>query len=186
MLDSDRSIEDIRNSVQTYIVLLRGVNVGGKNIIRMKELKALLEGHGFKKVTSYIQSGNIVLTADSNPESTIKHIIQENFGFTPDVMVLSKESFNAIVRNNPYQKHEPKWVHFYVCQSVPVLDIAAVEKYVSATEQYELIDTVFYLHAPEGIGRSTLVKKVEACLGVSATGRNGNTINKLSDIVGVL
>lgn len=63
------------------------------------------------------------------------------------------------------------------------MDSAKIKKYASDTETYACIGNVFYLHAPKGIGRSRLVANIEACLGVSATGRNLNTINNLMVMV---
>jgi len=169
--------------VSSYIVLLRGVNVGGKNILPMKELCSLLEADGFEGVKSYIQSGNLVLKFAKNPESAIAKLIEANFGFIPAVLALNKDEFNAAVSKNPYQEVEGKFVHFYFCKEQAALNLKKLEGFASATEQYELIDKVFYLHAPDGIGRSKLVSKVEACLGVPATGRNLNTVRKLSELI---
>jgi uncharacterized protein (DUF1697 family) len=52
--------------VNTYIVLFRGINAGGKNILPMKELVEIFEGMGFEKVKTYIQSGNVVFHSKIN------------------------------------------------------------------------------------------------------------------------
>ena len=170
--------------MNTYIILLRGVNVGGKNILPMKELKAVLESNGFEGVQTYIQSGNIVLNSSDNPESKVGSLIQKTFGFTTKVLAITISEFELSICNNPYQNFEGKFVHFYFCKNTPKANSSiklrnlAVEK-----ERYELVGNVFYLQAPNGIGRSKIVASIEACLGVSATGRNLNTINKLSEII---
>jgi uncharacterized protein (DUF1697 family) len=168
--------------VNKYIVLLRGVNVGGKNLLPMKELKVLLEDAGFEKIKTYIQSGNVVLMGTKNPQSTIDALIKNEFGFTPQVMVLSEDEFNLAISNNPYHEHEGKLVHFYFCKETPKVNDTKLEKLTSESESYELAGNVFYLHAPNGIGRSKLVASIESCLGVAATGRNLNTINKLEEL----
>ncbi|WDE01250.1 DUF1697 domain-containing protein [Thalassomonas actiniarum] len=169
--------------MKTYIILLRGVNVGGKNLLPMKELKKVLEGAGFEQVKTYIQSGNIVLLSDSNPETEISGLIQAEFGFTPQILVLENDEFTGCVANNPYQALEGKSVHFYFCKTKPQINEEKLAALISATESYQLVEKVFYLHAPDGIGRSKLVANIEACLGVAATGRNLNTVNKLTDMV---
>ena len=171
------------NTYNTYVVLLRGINVGGKNLLPMKTLSALLSDHGFQAVKTYIQSGNIVLKAHTNPGASIAMLIEEHFGFTPEIMALSQESFHTAVKNNPYSAYEGKYVHTYFCQSLPTIDHDKLTKLASNTEQYQLIDKVFYLYAPDGIGRSKLVAKIEQCLAVPATGRNLNTINKLIEML---
>ena len=149
----------------------------------MKELSAHLQKAGFENIRTYIQSGNIVLSSDHNPESDIAALILSDFGFTAQIMVLLKDQFESAVANNPYQEFEGKLVHFYFCNQSPKLNISKLEGLISDTERHTIIDKVFYLHAPDGIGRSKLVAKIETVLGVAATGRNLNTINKLKAMV---
>lgn len=165
--------------MNSYIILLRGVNVGGKNILPMKELKVFLEESGFENVQTYIQSGNIVLMGSRNPEHEMGSFIQSNFGFTPETFILSKGEFDSSISNNPYQEYEGKLVHFYFCKEAPRINSTKLARLAAKTESYEIVGNVFYLHAPNGIGRSKLVAGMESCLGVPATGRNLNTINKL-------
>ncbi|WDE13944.1 DUF1697 domain-containing protein [Thalassomonas haliotis] len=169
--------------MKTYIILLRGVNVGGKNLVPMNALKSLLAAAGFEQVKTYIQSGNIVLLSDSDPEAEITRLIQAEFGFTPQVLLLDNHEFTTCVANNPYQAFAGKSVHFYFCKTQPQINEEKLNGLISATESYQLAEKVFYLHAPDGIGRSKLVANIEACLGVAATGRNLNTVNKLVDMV---
>ena len=98
-----------------YVVLLRGVNVGGNNLLPMKDLKIVLEGAGFGKVETYIQSGNIILESAFYPEDEIARLILAHFRLKPDLVVLSENEFDAAVSNNPYQASEGKFVHFYFC-----------------------------------------------------------------------
>ena len=166
--------------MQTYIILFRAVNVGGKNLLPMKALVPLLEQNNYQNVSSYIQSGNVVLKSIVNPTEDIKTIVCKHFDFTPDVFVIDESSFSTRVFNNPYKAFEGKFVHFYCCKNdINVVD-EKLNKYVSSSEQFTVKDNVFYLYAPDGIGRSKLVANIESCLGQSATGRNLNTINKLS------
>lgn len=76
-----------------------------------------------------------------------------------------------------------KSVHLYFCKEAPTIDKPKLNELASPTESYKLIDNIFYLHAPDGIGRSKLVTKLESCLGVPITGRNLNTVNKLANMV---
>ena len=169
--------------MNTYVILLRGVNVGGKNLLPMKELRSLLENAGFENVKTYIQSGNIVLDSTRIPEKVIGSLIQTHFDFTPKIIGLSESEFHRSVSNNPYPEYEGKFVHFYFCKRKPKINSAKIEALISETERYQLIGNVFYLHAPDGIARSKLVAGIEKCLGVPATGRNLNTINKLKEIL---
>jgi uncharacterized protein (DUF1697 family) len=160
-------------------VLLRGINVGGNNKLPMKELVTLLKQDGFESVSTYLQTGNLVLKCDNNPTEKIQSIISENFGFSPEIMTSEESAFYISVCNNPYNEFEGKFVHFYFCKNEIALVHDMLDKFIAESEEWIVVDNVFYLHAPEGIGRSKLVAKIESCLGQSATGRNLNTINKI-------
>lgn len=91
---------------ETWIVLLRGINVGGKNKLRMKELVALLETLGFVDIKTYIQSGNVVFQGPKGTPSklatTIASAIEETFDFRPNVIALTKEAFEKAAAANPF------------------------------------------------------------------------------------
>ena len=165
--------------MNTYVVLLRGINVGGKNLLPMAQLKALLQSSGFNSVATYIQSGNVVLQNSEPPASKIEKLIQTEFGFCPELLALSEDDFHLSFENNPDRGIEGKFVHFYYCKKLPKIDQTRLDKFAAKTESYKLVGNVFYLHAPDGIGRSKLVANIEKCLGVAATGRNLNTVSKL-------
>ena len=166
-----------------FILLLRGVNVGGKNLLPMKEFVSLLQQSGYESVSSYIQSGNIVLKSLQNPLEQVQNIVSENFGFSPKAFILDESAFSISALNNPYKELEGKLVHFYFCKNDINLVHDKLSKYIAGSEEYTVKGNVFYLHAPEGIGRSKLVANIESCLGQSATGRNLNTINKISSML---
>lgn len=165
--------------MQQFIVFLRGINVGGNNLLPMKELVPLLAKNGFVDVFSYIQSGNIVLKSEHNPAAQIQDIVDKNYGFSPLVFALSQPEFSDCILNNPYIGFEGKFVHFYFCKNKISLAEEKVNKYAAGSEQFQVNGNVFYLHAPDGIGRSKLVTHIESCLGQQATGRNLNTIQNI-------
>ena len=157
--------------------------MGGNNILPMKELAAILEKNNYQDVKAYIQSGNVVLRSQTKPETNIGAIIQNKFGFKPEVIVIEKSEFLAAIKNNPFSSKAGKTIHFYFCKSSPKENAEKLKILRSESEEYYIEDKVFYLHAPNGIGRSKLVANIESCLGVPATGRNLNTINKLQSMV---
>lgn len=175
--------------MNTFIALFRGINVGGNNIIKMKDLVDLLEGLGLQQVKTYIQSGNVVFQTDETSTillDKISQAIQQRYGFAPQVLLLTQTEFEEAIHNNPFSQAEslPKTLHlgFLVQEPInPKLD--ELEQLKSHGEKFLLKGKVFYLHAPEGIGRSKLVEKIEKHLGVSMTMRNWNTVMKLSDLV---
>jgi len=153
--------------------------VGGNNIIPMKQLTTLLAKHHYQDIKTYIQSGNVVLSSTKQPDAHIASLVEAEFGFKPEIITLEKSEFVVAVKNNPFSATEGKTTHFYFCKSKPKLDKEKLESLKSVSEQYAIKGKVFYLFAPDGIGKSKLVAKLESCLGVPATGRNLNTIHKI-------
>jgi len=172
--------------MKTYVALFRGLNVGGNNILPMKELVALLENIGLQSVRTYIQSGNAVFQSEEKNASllsnTIRTAIKKSHGFEPQVLLLEFEEMERAVGSNPFPEaeSEPKTLHVYFLASMPKHpDFDALEGAKSDGERFALKDGVFYLHAPDGIGRSKLAANAERLLGVSMTGRNWRTVCKV-------
>lgn len=167
---------------QTYIILFRGINVGGKNLLPMKELVEALSEYDYQNIKTYIQSGNMVLQSQAKPED-VPSIVLDRFGFEPEVLILEESEFLTAVGNNPFSSPLGKDIHFFFCRDLPEPDSAKLQKYKSESEEYHIEGKVFYLFAPDGIGRSKLAANIESCLGTSATGRNLNTIHKLQEML---
>ena len=155
-------------------------------MVPMKQLKALLEEQGFGRVSTYIQSGNLVFDSPQRPHGKIGALIEKTFGFRPFVLILSKEELLQAQLHCPYQSDQGKNIHFFFLESIPQapkLELLDVVK--KGSESYALIERVFYLHTPEGFGTSKLAEKVERAFpDIRMTARNLNTINKLMEMVG--
>ncbi|WP_299494705.1 DUF1697 domain-containing protein [uncultured Shewanella sp.] len=169
--------------MQTFIVLLKGINVGGNNLLPMKDFVAQLKKVNYESVSSYIQSGNIVLKSTANPTKNIQSLVLNHYGFTPEIFVFTESTFVQSSIHNPFNECDGKCVHFYFCQNNIELVQEKIDTFLAETEQYTVKGNIFYLYAPNGIGRSKLVANIEACLGQKATGRNLNTINNISSMV---
>ena len=168
--------------MNTFIALLRGINVGGNNKLPMKQLKSMLENHGFLNVQTYIQSGNVVFDSTQS-NFNLSELIEENFHFKPDVMILQPLQLFDSIRNCPFSTKEGKQLHYYFCESKPKPDIEKMNGIKKESESFAIVDRVFYLYAPEGMGRSKLAQRAEALLGVSCTARNLNTVLKLQEMI---
>ena len=106
--------------------------------------------------------------------------ILNTFGFEPKVLLLELAELNFAIENNPFKTDDGKVLHFFFLASLPESpDLNQLNALKSDTEEFKLINNIFYLYAPAGIGRSKMGAKVEKCLGVQATARNWNTISKL-------
>ncbi|PWQ99725.1 DUF1697 domain-containing protein [Leucothrix arctica] len=170
--------------MKTFIALFRGINVGGRNKLPMKDLKPLLEQQDCQNVITYIQTGNVIFQRDNAPDN-LSNLVETHFGFKPDVMILTKDDFLQAVANNPFTTYAGKEVHFYFCKALPSPNFDKIDAIKATSENYRIIEHVFYLHASEGIGRSKLVTNVEKCLNVAATGRNLNTVSKLVTLLDI-
>lgn len=151
----------------------------------MKELVELLEANGFVNVKTYIQSGNVVLQSSAKPGEKIGQLIEQKFGFKPNVHLLSKADLGKAAANNPYETDQGKQVHFFFFEEEPKsVDYKFLDEFKSGAEDYKLIKKVLYLYAPDGIGRSNLAQKMgKAFPKIAVTARNLNTINKLLDMI---
>ena len=170
----------------TWIAMLRGINVLGKNKLPMRDLAALLEGAGFKSVRTYIQSGNVVFRSARGTARTlsarIERLVFERFGFSPRVMVISAGEIAAAVRNNPFleAQRNHKCLHLYFLSEKPSkADLGSLSRIDAGREEFSLKGGVFYLYTPDGFARSALRSRIERCLGVAATARNWRTTNEL-------
>lgn len=172
--------------MNTYIALLRGINVGGNNKLPMRDLVALLEGLGMQNVKTYIQSGNIVFQSEqADPallSQAITGTIRQGYGFAPYALILDSQELQAAIAANPFPEGEaePKSLHlFFMDKSPQSFDTGGLEQVKAASERFRLIDKVFYLHAPDGIGRSKLAELAGKGWGVNITARNWRTVNEI-------
>jgi len=147
--------------MKTYIVLLRGVNVSGKNIVKMAVLKAVLIDNGFKNVTTYIQSGNIILSSDLEKDvvsTKVQQLINDHFQLQIAVFCLDLQEMETALNNNPFTENiEPNKLFFTFLNEEPAADLLAdLEKIDFATDQFKVIDKVLYFYLPNGMSNSKL------------------------------
>src|SRR5436190_405552 len=108
-----------------FIVLYRGINVGGNNPVKMPMLRAMHERLGHRRVQSYIQSGNIVFWAKGSAKSIAEKTVTEfagEFGFEAKLIVVDANRWAEMVRDNPYARlaaENHKAVHVGICQGKP-------------------------------------------------------------------
>jgi uncharacterized protein (DUF1697 family) len=173
--------------MNTYIALFRGINVGGKNILPMKEIVGILEEMGCEKVRTYIQSGNVVFKSKKRHTNTmgdeISSQVLKRYGFEPKVLLLDIAELQDAIKHNPFNTEDGKALHFFFLNSHPKNpDLEKLMAFKLKSEEFKLIKKIFYLYAPERIGHSKLAAKVEQNMGVPVTARNWNTIRKLISI----
>ena len=175
--------------MQTYVALFRGINVGGSNLLPMKALRELLEQNACLDVQTYIQSGNAIFrSVISDPNRLARQVtaaVSKRHGFEPRVLVLTRQSLERAVAGNPFVEaaKDPTSVHVFFLEGVPKKpDLKMLDALRTPTERFALRGSVFYLHTPDGFGKSKLAARVERSLGVAATARNWRTVATLLEM----
>ena len=160
--------------MSTFVALLRGVNVGGRNRLPMADLRAALTADGLADVRTYIQSGNVVLTsAAKDPEvvaTRVRSVIAREFGLDIPAVTLSGQQLEALVDRNPYPgERDPRRLHAIVLPHPADDDTvaAAAERQTAAAargsrDAVTVVGRIAYLHTPDGFGRSELAKTLTA------------------------
>ena len=170
-----------------YIAILRGINISGKNKIKMADLRESLENLGFTNVKTYIQSGNIIFEALKAPVKKLSEMIQKkivsNFGFSVLVIVKTPLEINETITNNPFLKqknYDPSKFHVTFLSKLPrKIDLEKLSE-VKSEDQVYCYGKDIYLYCPNGYGRTKLTNNfLEKLLAVSATTRNWKTVNNL-------
>jgi len=175
-----------------YIALLRGINVGGKNKIKMAELKSVLEAMGLERVQTYIQSGNVLLASDEEEEPLrmrLEQGIEGAFGFPVPVMLRTAEELERTAASCPFTEEEVKAAEasseaesLYVAfLSAPPSEagIARLEPYKQENEAYRIEGREVFLLFHNSVRSSKLAVHLSK-LGVPSTVRNWKTVNKLA------
>ena len=177
--------------MQTYIAILRGINVSGHKIIKMDTLRGLFENLQFKKVKTYIQSGNVVFQDKStDPEvlqSRISKKILDEFSFVVPVIVKNKDELAIIVKNNPFLAKKGKDItklHVTFLSAEPnKADIEKIREGEYGTDEFMISGQTIYLYCPNTYGDTKLSNTFfEKKLKVTATTRNWKTVNELLKI----
>jgi uncharacterized protein (DUF1697 family) len=173
--------------MKTYIALFRGINVGGKSMLLMHDLVMLFKNAGVEKIKTYINSGNVVFTNKKDMTSRflagIRSKIKAKYGFEPDIQVLELKDLEEAISGNPFPESNTESLHVGYLASPPEKpDLIKLESLKKDSERFRLSGRIFYLYAPEGVGRSKLASNCEKILGVSMTDRNWRTVCKIRDL----
>jgi uncharacterized protein (DUF1697 family) len=170
----------------SQVALLRGVNVGPHNRIAMADLRELLSALGYGDARTLLQSGNVVLTAEAQPDDLAHELEREiagRLGVETQVVVRTREELAAVVARDPLRdvvdRHKLYQVSFLSAEPRPeaMREIAAVDV---APERFVHVGREIYAWHPNGIQRSPLAKLLsDRRLGVTVTARNWSTTTKL-------
>ncbi|CAG0938147.1 hypothetical protein BROC_00117 [Candidatus Brocadiaceae bacterium] len=171
-----------------YLALLRGINVGGKNIIKMADLKASFEEMGFSNVVTYIQSGNVLFLSEEKDKTLLITKIEKGlsirFNFEAKIVVVSRKELAAIIRNVPdgFGTDEKKFRYNVIFLKEPLTSKDAM-KTVSVREGVDTAhagkQALYFSHLISRASQSHLSKIIGTPAYQNMTIRNWNTTTKL-------
>lgn len=178
----------------TYISILRGINVSGRNLIKMDALKKMYAQLGFEQITTYVQSGNVVFTAKKADVKKlgekISKQIETDFGYQVPVIVLTKTLLQKIVEENPFAgdpQKDSSFLHVtFLAEPPSTYEPKDIEDKKLPGEELHYSDNAVYLFCPGGYGNTKLSNAfLEKKLKVAATTRNWKTTTELLNLAAV-
>jgi uncharacterized protein (DUF1697 family) len=171
------------------IALLRGINVGGHQVVAMSDLRDLLTQLGFESARSLLQSGNLVFRGDARTTGELERVLETEaetrLGIHADFLIRSAKEWREIVARNPFRKEAERdpshLVVMFLKAAVNAKDVKAVQAAITGPEIVRGDGRHLYIVYPDGIGRSRLTNAVlEKKLGIRGTARNWNTVLKIA------
>lgn len=163
---------------EAVIALLRAVNVGGKNILPMADLRQAASAAGLPNFRTYIQSGNCVY---DGPAQDLAAVIRDGFGLDLDIVQLGLGDLDQILAACPYEG-DPSRIHIGIAAGpvdLPLEDLAPLR---APTEEITSQGCAVYMHAPDGVGRSKMFAALPGKLDRPVTMRNLRSLRKLQDM----
>ena len=174
----------------TYLALLRGINVGGKNKLPMKDLSEIFLAAGCDQVRTFIQSGNVIFCSSRSAArlpALITSAIAKRFGYQIPVVLRTAEQMTNVLRNNPFLKAGAKEeeLHVMFLAGLPnPLRVKELDPDRSPPDRFAVRGQEIYLHLPNGVADSKLTNSYfDSKLVTSSTGRNWRTVTKLCELM---
>ena len=177
----------------TYIALLRAVNVAGRNMVSMGDLRAFLAAIGMREPRTLLQSGNAIFESASSSSAAVARKLEteaaKRLGLKTRFFVRSAKEWNAAIAANPFPaeaRDDPGHLILLCLEHAPEkASVTALQKAIQGREVVKASGPHLYAVYPDGVGRSKLTNAlIEKHLGTVTTGRNWNTVLKLGVIAG--
>jgi uncharacterized protein (DUF1697 family) len=182
------------NPLYKYIALLRGINVGGKNLINMVELKACFEAQGFTNVDTYIQSGNVLFNSEEQDQARLTSQIEEalikTFNYSSRVVVRSDRDLQQTVANAPKGfGSEPTTFRYDVIFLKEPLTAAEAMQHVATKEGVDQAiageGVLYFSRLVSRASQSRLTRIINSPIYQNLTIRNWNTTTRLLEMIQV-
>jgi uncharacterized protein (DUF1697 family) len=171
--------------MQTFIALLRGINVGGQKKIQMAELRSILNKTSLQNVSTYIQTGNIFFQSTETNKLALEHLIhteiKQHFGFEVNVLILTNKDVQRILNACPFPNDKKGKSYFMILHDKPTKELIKIaSEKIYEGEDYKIVNDCIYYYCPKGIGQAKFnMNYFERKLNTFATARNYNTMLKL-------
>jgi uncharacterized protein (DUF1697 family) len=170
-----------------FISLLRGINVGGHNKIKMETLRSIYESLELRNVQSLLQSGNVVFETDRDDQLKLtielEDVVEKEFGFRPKTILRTFAELKDVIKRNPFtdQDRDPSRLLVMFLENDPTDEAKqALQSMETTPEEIQINGQEVYLYYPNDIARSKLTNTlIEKKLSIKGTARNWNTITKL-------
>ena len=187
---ANMSIDSRSSATGVIVALLRGINVGGKNRMPMKELAALFVDAGCDDVRTYIQSGNVVFRTGPAEGEEISSIISASilsrFGYRVPVITRTGREFQTIVQANPFVEAgaDADKLHVFFLADLPDgAQVEALDPDRSPGDEFAVQGREIYLYCPNGVARTKLTNSYfDSRLSTTSTTRNWRTVLRLLEL----
>jgi uncharacterized protein (DUF1697 family) len=172
--------------IQDWIVFLRAVNVSGKGRLPMAELRVALYEAGFEKVKTYIQTGNLLISAPldrAEIEMKVEALLIDKFDLERPALAITRDELETALADNPFPQavDTPQRLHLMFLKGEIDFGPAAFQPLCDNGEEFALIKNVFYLYTPNGAGRSKAANRYEKFVRAQMiTARNLNSCTKIA------
>lgn len=166
------------------VALLRGINVGGKNHLAMKDLVAICTAAGCTDVATYAQSGNVVLSSSTDPARAIESAIARRHGLRVPVVTRTQRELAEVVRAHPFADDEEHLHVMFLADAPSATLVRALDPQRSPGDRFEVHGRELFLHLPNGVARTKLSNAyVDATLATVSTQRTWRTVLALHELV---
>ena len=187
---ANMSIDSRSRATGVNVALLRGINVGGKNRLPMKELAAMFVDVGCEDVRTYIQSGNVLFrtepTLGKDIPSLISASILSRFGYRVPVVTRTAQELQEIVQSNPFVETSAEADKLHVVFLAELPDgghVETLDPNRSPADEFAVLGREVYLYCPNGLARSKLTNSYfDSRLSTTSTMRNWRTVLKLLEL----
>jgi uncharacterized protein (DUF1697 family) len=181
---------ELPESAETFVAMLRGINVGGKHILPMEDLVAMFRNAGGSDARAYIQSGNVVFRASPRAARRVPALVEvaiaNQYGFPARVVLRTATELDALATRNPFVQADSDIgkLHVAFLADLPRQElVAALDPNRSAPDEFAVRGREIYLRLPNGVARTKLTNQYfDTMLSTTSTVRNWRTVLKLLEL----